>query len=395
MAAPTEPSVYEGTEGVFRDSTLLTHTAVLYEPKFREVVFAQYPFLKSLALAAGGKKAVMGTTSFGNVAKSSGKGITYQSSSPQFDFPIMKSAPDMYQIGRLANINPQHNDPGIGGAYSFVRFVIPVMIPEEFIQDNTGTSRLMNRFTTELKLAQMTAAQQLNYIILGNTSAPTGSPVGISKLVSVTQTAAATGTNTSTGAGGISPAIYSWWNNQYATCTTVGGGGNLDRPLVLLRKMQKMLLTVRNLSGASDSQTLVGTTGAYQYYQRAQYADTTAQGVGSLRNSDYDGAGIDHCLYSGRPFIYDSAVAGPIGATASTESIYFLDYNEIGVRIRSDQYFKVEGWEAPRAHDKQRYYQLNLYLRCVPYVTNRRIQGVLYNIPANADAAADAATIPT
>ncbi|HUT59436.1 MAG TPA: phage major capsid protein [Phycisphaerae bacterium] len=368
----------------------MTHTAAKYVPKFREVVFSQYPFLKSLGLAAFGKKAMLGETSFGDVTKSSGKGITFNQGGYQFEFPIMTSAPSSYHVGYFDNINPQHNDPGNGGAYSWDRFVVPVMIPEEFMLDNVGSARLMNRFKTEMELAQRTAMRDLSYIILGHASAPTGAPEGLSQLVSVTQTAVATGSP-----GGLSPADYSWWNNQAVSCTSVGGGGEVDRPLQLIRSMEKLMLTCRNLSGASNDQTLVGTAGAWQYYGRARYADQTANGVPALRNSSYDAIDVDHLVFAGRPFIYDAAVTGPIGATASTESIYFLDYSEFGVNFKANEYFKVEGWEAPRAHDNQRFYQMNIWYRLVPYVTNRRIQGVLYSIPANSDAAATAATIPT
>jgi len=387
MAVPTEPTIYDGTAGVSKNTTLLTHTAAKYVPKFREVVFTNTPFLKSLALSAFGKKAVIGDTSFGDVTKTSGKGITFNKGGYQFEFPLMTTAPSSYQVSRMDNISPQHNDPGKGGAYAWTRFVVPVYIPEEFMLDNVGSGRLMDRFKTEMKLAQMAAIRDLNYIILGHASAPTDSPVGLSKMVSVTQTTDRT-------VGGIDVA-EDWWKNQYASCTSVGGGGDVDRPLSLLRKMQKHLLTIRAMSGSSNEQTLVGTPGAWQYYDRARYADQTSNGMPSLSNKSYDAADIDHLVFQGRPFIYDSAVTGPYGATASTESIYFLDYNEFGVNFKANEYFKVEGWEAPRAHDVRRFHQMNIWYRCVPYVTNRRIQGVLHSIPANSDAAATAATIPT
>lgn len=377
MAAPTEPSVYDGTAGVIKNTTLLTHTAAKYVPKFREVIFTSTPYLKSLALSAFGKKAVIGETSFGDVTKTSGKGIMFNKGGYQFEFPLMTTAPSSFQVSRLDNVNPQHNDPGSGGAYSWVRFVVPVMIPEEFILDNVGSARLMDRFKTEMKLAQMTALRDTNYIALGHTSAPAGSPAGLKALTSVTQGSGTIGGLAKNSTG---------WANQYDT-GAVGGGGRLDRPLQLLRDMEKMLLTIRNRSGATNEQTLVGTPGAWQYYSRARYADTKAQGVPNLKSKEYDAADIDHLIFSGRPFIYDSAVTVPTGGTGSTEAIYFLDYNELGLNIKANEYFKVEGWEAPRVHDKQRYYQMNIWYRFTPYVTNRRVQGVLYDITANPDAA--------
>jgi len=384
MAAATEPSIYGGTAGVLKNTTLLTHTAEKYMPKFVEVVFTSTPFLKSLALAAFGKKAVIGDTTFGDVKKTSGKGITFNHGGYQFSGPIMKSAPSTYQVGRMENITPQHNDPGSGWAYAWVRHVIPVYIPEEFILDNEGEARLINRMDTELKLAQMSAIRDVNYIILGNSNAPTGAPYGLNTLVSVSQTDALV---PAARIGNISCESNSWWQNTYQACTTVGGGGDLDRPLVLLRKMQKVLLTIRNKSGATNEQSLVGTPGAWQYYDRARYADKTANGMPNLVNKAYDAADIDHLVFNGRPFIYDSAVTVPSGATASTDCIYFLDYNTFKVDFKANQYFRVGGWEAPREHDVKRYYQLNIWVKLAPYTDNRRVQGVLYNIPANPDAA--------
>lgn len=382
MGLTTEPSVYDGTVGSdsFKNTTLLTHTASAYMARFVELVFTSTPYLKSLALSAFGAKAAIGETSFGGVTKSSGKGITFNKGGYQLEFPLMTSAPSTYQVSRLDNINPQHNDPGEGGAYSWVRYVVPVMIPEEFIMDNVGNARLMNRFKTEMKLAEMTAIRDTNYIALGHSSAPTGAPYGLSKLVSVTQSSA-------TNAGGIDPSSLSAWENQYVACASVGGGGPLDRPLALLRQMQKLLLTIRNKSGSTNEQTLVGTPGAWQYYDRARYADKTANGMPNLKSKAYDAVDIDHLIFSGRPFIYDASVTVPQGATGSTECIYFNDYNELGLNFKANQYFKVEGWEAPRVHDLRRFHQMNIWTRFVPYTFNRRVQGVLYNIPANADAA--------
>jgi hypothetical protein len=84
---------------------------------------------------------------------------------------------------------------------------------------------------------------------------------------------------------------------------------------------------------------------------------------------------------------YDSYVTTPYGASATTtECIYRIDLENLFLAICRDEFFMVEGWEKPRAHDKQRYEQLNIWLRFGSVVANRRVQGVLYNIPNNTDA---------
>jgi len=76
----------------------------------------------------------------------------------------------------------------------------------------------------------------------------------------------------------------------------------------------------------------------------------------------------------------------PNGATASTEAVYLADLSELGLHCKRDEFFEVDTWDAPRPKDQQRFYQMNIWFRGIPAVTNRRIQGVMYNIPANSDA---------
>ena len=376
MAQATEPTIYDGTAGLAHNSSLLAQTAANYVPRYREVIFTATPFLKSLALAAYGTKAVIGETSFGDVMKTSGKGIQIDKGGYQFEFPLMTAAPSMSVVGRMGNVNPQFIDPAKTGAYACKRCVTPIFIPEEHILDNVGKAQLMSRMETQTKLAKSSTIRDISYVLLGHSSAPTGATtVGLNYLVSHTQ-----GSST---IGGIAKS-NSWWQNQLKTCTSVGGGGDLDRPLQFTRSMESLLLSIRAKSGSTNEQTLVGTRGAWQYYARSAYADK--HGTQGVSHKEYYDAGIDNLSFAGRPFIYDGNVQVPLGATASTEAIYFLDYNELGINIKENEYFRVEGPEAPRAHDNQRYYQLNLWIRFVPFCTNRRVQGVMYNIPANPDA---------
>jgi len=383
MAAATEPSVYTGTAGLVKNTTLLTHTLEDYMPRFSEAIFTQTPALKVLTLNGLGKNFVIGGGDYGNITSTNNKGLFLTDPSFQFSGPIMTTSVAGTHVGRMGNINPSYNDPGNGWAYAYVRGVWSIYIPEEFIKDNKGKNRLLNRLETEMKIIKMQAVQDVNYTFLGHSSAPASGPsFGLTKLVSATQSTAVSGDP-----GGISVDNSSFWQNKYRECATVGGGGSLDRPLVLLRKMGSILLDVRQYTGSSNDQVFLTTRGAYQYYQRAAYADTRAQGVAALQKKDYYDADIEHLVYNGRPVVYDPSVTVPGGATASTECMYVLDLNHIGLAIRKDEFFEVEGWDRPHVKDKQRYYQANIWLRYTPFVSNRRIQGVLYNMPANADAA--------
>lgn len=380
MALPTEPTVYTGTAGQLNNSNLLAFTSNQYMPTFRQVVVNHHPALKVLTLNGLGKNFFAKGGSYGNVKtrESTGRGIVFHDGGFQFETPIMTTAPSGSVIGRLGNVNPEHNEPAVTCSYAYKRVVWSIMVPEEFVKDNRGKEKLMDRLTTEFKLAELAAARDVNYIWCGSSSAPTGfTTQGLNYLISHTAT---------TTLGNVSESTYSWWANQRKTCTSVGGGGELDRPLVFLRKLESMILDCRSKAGSSDAQVLQATRGAYQYYRRAIYADTWGAGNAGLRNAEYDAVNIDHAVFYGRPMFYDDNTQVPNGATASTEAVYALDLNEAAMHVKRDEFFDVEQWEAPRTKDKQRFYQMNIWFRGTPAVTLRNIQGVMYNIPANSDA---------
>ena len=378
MTLPVEPSVYTGTAGAIKTTKLLTSTAEDYMPAFREVVFTKTPFIKALALKAFGPGALR-EGKFGNVDKTSGSGIKLTDPSFQFASNLYTSAPTGSHVGRMGTINPQYIDDANGMQYAYKRLVWSIYIPEEFVKDNTGKARLLDEMGNQMKKAQMAAVRDLNYILLGNSSAPASSPYGLPYMISVTQ---------DTSVGNIDPTSLTYWQNKYTACTSVGGGGDLDRPLALLRKMEKAVLDVDQYTGSTETKALVGTLGAYMYYLRAAYADTVALGTNAnLGNKDFYDAGITHAIFRGLPFIYDPAVTTPYGASATTtECIYICDFSELGLAVRKDEYFMVEGWQAPITKDKQRFYQANIWLRYTPYVLNRRIQSLVYNMPNNTDA---------
>lgn len=371
-----EPGIYTGTATVHKNTTLLTHTAENFMPKFREAVFSSSSLLKALGVSAFGKAAMIGNDRFGNVTTSSGKGVMF-SDGYQFSGPIMTSGPTLVNIDRLATISPQFLDPGNGWAYSWVRGILPLGIPEEVVLDNQGSAKLMDILETNMKLAQSAAVRDITYEFFGSASAPTGCATGLKDLVSVTQTATV----------GQIAATNSFWQNAYKPCTDVGGGGELNRPLSLLAKLQLLSLTLKSRSSASNDRLWIATQGAYQYVLRGTYADGAPSGNGAVFGiKDFVDAGIEHVANNGSPMIYDSNVTVPTGATASTEAIYNIDLQSTGICFKKNEYFKVEPWTFPTPHHTQRYVRSNILIRRTPYVMNRRDNGVLYNIPANPDA---------
>lgn len=391
MPLPVVGDVYAAASlaGVSRNTQLLITTTENWTPKFREGVLNQTPFFQAMSLAAFGRtKVIEGDPSYGNVAqgkspKTSGNAIVFKRGGFQFGGPILSAVPSGVVVGRMGNINPQYNETGTSFAYPYRRFVWSIYIPEEEVQDNVGDEKLMDLLQIQLKLAQGAAVRDVNYTMLGNSSAPTNAPKGLNSLNGLITVGA------TANVGQILAVSGGFWDNQRRSQLSVGGGGELDRPLALLRAMDSLWIDIATKSQSREQKLLAGTRGAYQYYKRAAYADTTAQGTiasPGLRSKQFYDANIDHLIFNGAPFIYDSDMPTAAGADTNSESISYIDLSELGMAIKPQEYFRVEEWEPPRAHDKQRFYQTNIWLRWTPFVSHRRVQGLLYNLPNNADA---------
>lgn len=370
-----EPGIYTGTATTTKSESLLIHTLPHFLPKFRMAAFSATPLLRLLALKAFGKPAALGDAKYGNIRKTTGKGIVFNNGGFQEEFAIFDSTISGSTLGLMGNVNPQSISPGRSGAYSWVRFLWSVYIPEEVVKDNVGDAILFKVIKTRVEIAQASAIKDVSAVTHGASTAPAGSPHGLNYLVSVTQGDIVGNLNSST---------YTSWADQYYPVTSVGGGGEGDRPIALLRKMTAFDIYMSSFAESADADpVLLGTPGAYQYYLRAAYADGVMnQG---LRAGDVYDAFPESAVFNGKPFIFDDGVQVPYGATASTEAIYRLDLSTLGLNIKANEYFDLEGPVAPQAKDKQRFYQFNIWLRMTPWTVARRQQSVLYNIPANAD----------
>lgn len=383
QAFPTAAGVYAAasSSGTMKTTKLLQTVTEDYMPSMRFGVLNQTPLLKAFGVKAFGKDLLnTGAAQYGNVTGNrgaGGKAIKLTDPSFQFSGPILLDYASPTHVGQMGNINPEYMDSQDAWSYPYRRLVASIYIPEEVVKDNKGKNKLQDIMERDLAQAQAGMTYALVNVLTGNTSAPTNNPYGLNYLVSVTQ---------SITVGGILGTSNTYWNNVRNACTSVGGGGEVDRPIQLLRSMERTDLDIMSLPGSDPASTmLVATRGAYQYYHRAGYADTVAQG---LRNADMYDAKVDHLVFGGKPVIYDPAVTTPYGASATTtECIYWLNTAELGLAIRRDEFLDVEPWEAPRTHDKQRYFQSNIWLRYTPFVSHRRVQGVLYNLPQNPDAA--------
>ena len=166
---------------------------------------------------------------------------------------------------------------------------------------------------------------------------------------------------------------------------SVGGGGDLDRPLVMRRSMVDALLDQMAFAEVTNDYLVLASQGAWQYYDDLMYADSNSGGAQGAFGTvaQYDAAGILNKAFEGSPMLWDPSVTVPYGATASTEAFYFIHRPSYKVSIRGEKNFLFKGWEDPRVHDSPKTFSALLTVRYTPVVNARRPHLVCYNLPAN------------
>jgi len=230
---------------------------------------------------------------------------------------------------------------------------------------------MKQKITSDFALAVLGNASGADNGVLG----PTALYSDLPNLISVTQTRTV---------GGIAT-TNAFWKNGVKAIASVGGGGDLDRPLVMRRSMVDALLDQMAYAEATNDYMILATQGAWQYYDDLMYADSNSGGAQGAfgTNSQYDAAGILNKAFQGSPMLWDPSVTVPYGAAASTEAFYFIHRPSYKVSIRGEKNFLFKGWEPPRVHDTPKAYTALLTVRYTPVVCARRPHLVCYNLPAN------------
>jgi len=349
--------------------------------------FTKSPFLSVIGVEAFGVEAMRDLQVFGN-ARPNGRIIEYVGGKYAASGQVFATTPTSHHVGRLGNFTPELVEGGDEWAYSWHRLVQSEFIPDVDVQDNS-------RGLIDIKAQKMSGMKQkivqdLNYCLLGHSSGPDYSSLGPSavfsdlpNLISVDQTRTVCGIAASAG---------SYWQNQYGAITSIGGGGEMNRPLTLRRKLKKIHNDALKLaeSGRTDDYFIVTSQGGWQYYDRLAYADSIQAGqkgaVGTV--AKYDAAGIPNFAFNGAGMIWDGSWTVPYAdsaVTAGTEGFYGIHIPSYKLSIRSEENFVVDGWEAPRAHDMKRTLVAQIRLRYTPAVIARRPHFVAYNVPACPD----------
>ena len=369
-----------GVDDVITRDTYLKRTSVdKYPIAIAYTAFNSQPFLQVIGLETWGLDAMKDVNVFGAVYTSKQGMVRYDSGVYALTGLVDNSTSPSQWLGRLRYSTPQLVEGGATYSWAWHTLHNSQYIPVTDVQDNKqGAIDIMAQ---KMEILKKSIVQDFAYAVLGNSNAPdygTDGPSAVysdlPNLVSVTQDRTV---------GGIST-TNSWWQNQKKAVTDVGGGGELDRPLSLLRKVQSAIIDVKSIAGAAGGYIYLATKGAWLYWGRLAYADRLTQGWGATKPV-YDALNFPYHILAGDPMVYDPAVTIPYGATANTEAIYGLNKSTFFIGIRREENFRYVDWEAPREHDQPKTYVASCTVRMTPGVTNRKVQLVIYNIPQNTD----------
>ena len=359
----------------------LTNTDV-YEAKIQFACFNKNNFTKVIGAEAFGVDSLKNAEVFAN-ARPTGRIIRYDSGVYQMTGPVFATKGSSFHVGRMGSHTPALIEGGDEWAYSWHDLNAVRYAPATDVEDN-GKGHIDILMHKQQEMME-SLVQDFNYAILGNSSGADYGVMGPSavysdlpNLVSVTQTRTV----------GAIPTTNTFWKNQLKAITSIGGGGEMDRPLALRRGLMDVALDTATLGESTDpSDYLILTTqGGYQLYDRLQYADAIQSSRGLVTfTSKYDPAGVRVFALNGAPIVWDPAVTVPFGATASTEVFYGLHIPSFFIGIRTEGNFKFSGWERPRNHDQYKTLVAGVRVRYTPGVTNRRTNWIAYNIPACQD----------
>ncbi len=378
-----ESNTFTGNIASVRTTYQTLTSADAFSKGIQWACFTKSPFMRAIGVEAFGVDALTDINKFGT-ATPTGRLIRYDSGHYGMRGPIFATGPTSFHVGRLGNFTPQLVEGGAEWSYSWHQLVVSEFIPDVDVMDNSAG--LIDIKAQKMEGMKQAFVRDINLCILGNASAPDANVMGPSAvqtdlphMISVTNNATIT-------TGGISKA-NAYWQNARKAVTSIGGGGEMDRPLVLRRAMLDAKNDLLQNAEATDDYLIVCSQGAYQYYDRLMYADSVQGRNGGAMGTlaKYDSAGIQHFVFDGSPMVWDPAVTVPAGATAGTESFNFIHIPTWGLGIKSDMNFKVTDWEAPRAHDVQQTLVSHIRLRYTPFATAMRTHLTVHNIPANTD----------
>lgn len=370
----------------YRDSYEKLVTKGVIENTLQWGIWKFSPFMEALGLNSFGVEAISNFKAFGQ--RSLTGSVLEHNGGSYVEGQIMDGASTLQHVGRFGSFTPSYKGAGNNWAYAHTRLIGGEFIPDMDVQDNAGPGRIIDIKSYRMQALLKTAARDFNYTLLGNSSAPDFETAGATLMKTDLKEWLGV---TNVTVGGLSQSATAddgsttYWQPQRKAITSLGGGGDLDRPITLRRSMMKLYNDASALAEQMNQFLLVCTQGAWQTWDRLFYADAQERDGALGKRGTYDAAGIEHKVFRSQPMVWDPAAATPNGATTSTEAIYGIHIPSYGLSFHSEEGPTFDGWEPPRAHDQYRTDVLQFRMRYTPIIRNMRPHMLGYNIPQNAD----------
>ena len=372
---------------VYRDTyqKLLTKGAI--DTTLQWAIFKKTPFMEAIGVEAFGSKAMGDFSAFGKRSES-GQMVKHTGGS-YISGSVFETDATSQHVGRLGSFTPELIEGGDEYAYAHQRLMSAQFVPDIDVQDNAGSGKIIDIKAQKMETMKKSIARDINNCILGNSSAPDNDVKGPSLMKSSLNywlgASDVTVGNISQAATGGDTDATPYWRPQRKAITSIGGGGDLDRPLTLRRSLLAVMNDAIAYAEAMNKYLLVATQGAWQYIDRLAYADAQNRDGALGKKGTYDAAGVEHKVFNGNPIVWDPNAPTPNSATASTEAIYGIHTPDYWIDFHKEEGLTLEGWEGPRLHDQQRTEVAQFRVRYTPVIKGMRASFVAYNMPTNND----------
>lgn len=231
---------------------------------------------------------------------------------------------------------------------------------------NVGPEKIFSLIKTEAQIAEKTLKDTFGTTFFKTTSAGSKEFGTIYDYV----------INTTGTVGAIDASTHSWWQSKSRDAGLLYGNSGPTRPtwseIVTATNRDFLPTMMRDLWAAvsedSDVPTIIITTQLiYDAYETTLSSQKRFMGSASQGLAD---AGFQNLSFRGKPVVYDSHV--PAGY------MFMLNEKYLQFRHSPNRNFKMEPWQKPVNQDVR--IAKILWAGNVT-VSNRRFQGVLYNLP--------------
>lgn len=251
------------------------------------------------------------------------------------DIPLMYAGSTVQPFAGYDDLQTEPTEGIAPATFLYKKYQTPVVISRDSETDNMGESRVISLLEAKVKQAEISFKEQMNYDLINNGLGGT-STVGVYTAASAGTVNAATVLGVAapdslrvTGLfdicqtsdqarvyGGINPASYSWWANQYADVGTAATGFADDG----VTKMRSLYLDCSR--GQDTPDLILCNQSSYESY------DATLVDQKRYVNTMAADAGFESLMYRATTMLFDRDV--PSGV------MFFLNSNYIELDVHPD-----------------------------------------------------------